>query len=96
MIALPICLTQGFTRNFYADTTPFVLRIDLTLYTVFSYLAIFRLEEIGFSKLQEFAASQDPTKMFYFFNYLFNKVSEVSKLNISDRNDCQLVNGELF
>lgn len=42
------------------------------LYTIFAYLAIFRLDELGFPSFKEFIASQDPTKMFIFISYLFN------------------------
>jgi hypothetical protein len=52
----------------------FVLRNDRIMYSVFAYLAIFRLDELGFRKFKEFTATQDPTKMYNFVSYLFNKV----------------------
>ena len=51
-----------------------VLRIDNIMYSVFTYLALFRLEELGFQKFKEFTATQDSSKMYYFVNYLFDKV----------------------
>ena len=67
-------------KNFYADMAAFVLRIDIIMYSVFAYLAIFRLDELGFRKFKEFTATQDPTKMYYFVNYLFDQVSGVCTL----------------
>ena len=67
--------------NLYADTAAFVLRVDQTMYSVFAYLAIFRLEELGFRRFREFAASQDPAKMFNFVNYLFDKVRGKTQLH---------------
>jgi hypothetical protein len=54
----------------------FVLRNDRIMYSVFAYLAIFRLDELGFRKFKEFTATQDPTKMYNFVSYLFNKVNK--------------------
>lgn len=44
------------------------------MYSVFAYLAIFRLEELGFRRFREFTAGQDSAKMYNFVNYLFDKV----------------------
>lgn len=61
-------------KNFYADMSGFVLRVDNIMYTVFAYLALFRLEELGFQKFKEFTATQDSAKIYHFINYLFDKV----------------------
>jgi hypothetical protein len=45
----------------------------MTMYTVLAYLAMFRLDELGFVKFKEFALTQDPSKVFNFASYLFNK-----------------------
>jgi hypothetical protein len=61
-----------FITNIYADKAASISRTDMTLYTIFAYLAIFRLEDLGFKKFAEFILSQDPTKMVNFTSYLFN------------------------
>jgi hypothetical protein len=61
-----------FITNIYADKAASISRADMTLYTIFAYLAIFRLEDLGFKKFAEFILSQDPTKMVNFTSYLFN------------------------
>ena len=42
------------------------------IYSIMAYLAIYRLSELSFPTFKEFIMTQDPTKMFYFVNYLFN------------------------
>lgn len=66
---------DAFITNFYADKAASISRNDMLLYTVFAYLAVFRLEDLGFKKFSEFILSQDPSKMFNFTDYLFNDVS---------------------
>jgi hypothetical protein len=65
---------DGFLDNFFADNAAFVARADKILYIIFSYLAIFRLDELGFYQFKEYCNTQDPTKMMYMISYLFNKV----------------------
>jgi hypothetical protein len=67
-----------FISNFYADNAACVLRSDLIMYAVFAYLALFRLEEMGFQRFKEFTMTQDPTKIYNFASYLFDKVRSVS------------------
>ena len=67
---------DAFINNFYADKAASISRSDNLLYTVFAYLAIFRLDEIGFQRFSELVLSQDPTKMFMFISYLFNEVTK--------------------
>lgn len=64
---------KGFIEDYYADNAARVLRSDMTLYTVFAYLAIYRIDELGFAKFKEVACSQEPSKINTFINYLFNK-----------------------
>lgn len=64
---------DAFIKNFYADMAACVARVDITLYTIFAYMAIFRLDEMGFPRFMEYVNSQDPTKMQTFISYLFNK-----------------------
>ena len=65
---------DAFITNIYADKAASISRNDMLLYTVFAYLAIFRLEDLGFKKFAEFVLTQDPTKMYNFTSYLFNEV----------------------
>ena len=62
---------DAFINNFYADNAANISRADSTMYQIFAYLAIFRLEQLKFSRFKEFLQTQDPTKMFYFVDYLF-------------------------
>ena len=66
---------QTFIDVFYGDNASRVLRVDMTMYTILAYLAIFRLEELGMSKFRELCSSQEPSKISTFVSYLFNKVS---------------------
>jgi len=64
---------DAFIRNFYGDNAAFVLRSDMTMYTILTYLCIFRLRELGFARFKELASSEDPSKVSTFVGYLFNK-----------------------
>ncbi|KAL1503744.1 hypothetical protein AB1Y20_012214 [Prymnesium parvum] len=48
-------------------------RGDYTLYTVFAYLAIVRLHELGFSAFRSLVLSQEHFKMSIFLKFLFNQ-----------------------
>lgn len=65
---------DAFISNIYADKAASISRNDMLLYTIFAYLAVFRLEDLGFGKFSEFVLSQDPTKMVNFTSYLFDEV----------------------
>jgi hypothetical protein len=69
---------DAFIKNFYADNASRLLRSGMTMYTVLAYLAMFRLDELGFVKFKEYALTQDPSKVFNFASYLFNKVLKIS------------------
>ncbi len=64
---------NAFISNLYADNAASVARSDILFYTIFAYIAIFRLKELGFNKFKEIASSQDPTKIYNLTSYLFNK-----------------------
>jgi hypothetical protein len=66
---------NAFITNFYADNAAAVTRADNLLYTVMAYLAVFRLEDMGFPRFREIVLSQDSTKMVTMLSYLFNEVS---------------------
>jgi hypothetical protein len=70
---------ESFSDNFFADNAAFVSRADKTMYIIFAYIAIFRLEDIGFHHFKEFTATQDPTKMFNLISYLFDTVRTICK-----------------
>jgi hypothetical protein len=65
---------NAFITNFYADNAAAVSRADNMLYTVMAYLAVFRLDDMGFSKFKDIVMSQDSTKMTCMIQYLFNEV----------------------
>ena len=60
--------------NFCADNASRVSRADKVLFTIFAYLAIYRLDELGFHAFRNYVISQDPAKMIAFTTYLFNTV----------------------
>jgi hypothetical protein len=45
------------------------------MYTVLAYVAIFRVDELGFQKFREIILTQEPSKMGVFISYVFNEVS---------------------
>mmetsp|Transcript_15690 Transcript_15690/g.26154 ORF Transcript_15690/g.26154 Transcript_15690/m.26154 type:complete len:767 (+) Transcript_15690:121-2421(+) len=63
---------ESFIDNFFSDCAAMVSRADKGLYTVIAYIAIFRLDEIGWHHFKEFVITQDPTKMCSIISYLFN------------------------
>ena len=64
---------DSFIADLYAENAAKVLRADMILYKVFAYLAIFRLDEMGFARFKEIANSQEPSKASAFCNYIFSK-----------------------
>ena len=64
---------EGFIENFFLDNAASVSRADKIIYIIFTYLAVFRLEDLGFNYFKQYTATQDPTKIFYLISYLFNK-----------------------
>ena len=59
-------------ENFYLDEGKKMLRKDCILYRIFSYLALFRLDDLGFQNFESFVAPQDNLKMYSFLKYLFD------------------------
>ena len=49
---------QCFIDVFYGENASRVLRVDMTMYTILAYLAVFRLEELGLSKFKELCATE--------------------------------------
>lgn len=60
----------------YGDLAASVGRADMTLYTILGYMAIFRIQELGFQKFKEIALSQEPSKVATFCAYVFNEVGK--------------------
>ena len=53
----------------------------MTMYTILAYIAIFRIDEMGFVKFREIALSQEPSKIDTFIGYVFNKVINLMMLH---------------
>lgn len=63
---------DAFIKNLYADKSGCVLRVDMPLFTVLAYVALFLLSEIGVESFKQLVLSQNPTKMYYFCSYVFD------------------------
>lgn len=63
---------DGLISNFFIDNAAKVARADKILYTIFTYLAVYRLDDLGFQYFKQYAATQDPTKIFNLLSYIFN------------------------
>ena len=59
-------------ENFYLDEGKKMLRKDSVLYQIFAYLAMLRLDDLGFENFNSFIMNQDNLKMFSFLKYLFD------------------------
>ncbi|CAG9464653.1 unnamed protein product [Pedinophyceae sp. YPF-701] len=64
-------LIQALLAAFYHKNSGAALRADANLYSVFAYLALFRLEELTFSMFRKLVASQEPQKMYVFLHFMF-------------------------
>eukprot|EP01035_Chromulina_nebulosa_P018091 gene18091-23740_t len=64
---------DSFIDNFYQDNASRILRIDMIMYTVIVYLALFRIDELGVDIFKDYLLSQDPSKMIVFVSYLYNE-----------------------
>ncbi len=65
-------LLRVLTASFYHNNSAKALRSDATLYTIFGYICLFRLDEITFPKLEKLITSQEAVKMHVFLDFLFN------------------------
>ena len=61
-----------FLSSFYYNNAGKTSRNDYTRYMVLGYLALFRLDELGWDRFRGFIMSDDPLKMMVLLEYLFN------------------------
>ena len=62
-----------FLSSFYYNNSGKTSRNDYMRYMVLGYLALFRLDELGFPRFRAFVLSDDPLKMMVLLEFLFNK-----------------------
>lgn len=70
-----------FNRVFY-QLNPSLNRNDMTMYSCFSYLSFFRLDELQIGDFKKLIQSQDAHKMNTFMSFAFN--SEKLKQHLRD------------
>ena len=62
-----------FLSSFYYNNSGKTSRADYMRYMVLGYLALFRLDELGFARFRAFVMSDDPLKMMVLLEFLFSK-----------------------
>ena len=62
-----------FLSSFYYNNAGKTSRNDYTRYMVLGYLALFRLDELGWDRFRAFIMSDDPLKMMVLLEYLFDE-----------------------
>eukprot|EP00842_Homolaphlyctis_polyrhiza_P004117 jgi/Hompol1/4706/HPOL_002296-RA len=67
-------------RLFYERTGGRYLQNEYYMFAVFCYLALWRLEELGFAKFSKFVKCFDPVKMSRLIGFIFNPVNLESDL----------------
>lgn len=65
---------KAFIDDYFGDNAGSASRADMTLYTILGYMSIFRISELGFPKFKAIAMQQEPSKVAFFCNYVFNEV----------------------
>ncbi|CAK9022292.1 Cilia- and flagella-associated protein 99 [Durusdinium trenchii] len=66
---------KALITSFYFNNSATTSRGDYTKYLVLSYLALFRLDDMGFSNFARLVRSQAPEKMHVFLSYLFDQAT---------------------
>ncbi|KAL2911878.1 hypothetical protein HK105_208661 [Polyrhizophydium stewartii] len=66
---------QTTLRLFYEKTGGRYLQNEYYLFAVFCYLALWRLEELGFARFSKFVRCFDPVKMSRLIGFIFNPVN---------------------
>jgi hypothetical protein len=62
-----------FLSSFYYNNAGKTSRNDYTRYMVLGYLALFRLDELGWDRFRGFIMADDPLKMMVLLEYLFDE-----------------------
>ena len=62
-----------FLSSFYYNNAGKTSRNDYTRYMVLGYLALFRIDELGWDRFRGFIMSDDPLKMMVLLEYLFDE-----------------------
>ncbi|KAK3705681.1 hypothetical protein QZH41_009514, partial [Actinostola sp. cb2023] len=68
-----LSLNKVVVDAFYAVVGQNCLRVDRNLYLVLSYLALYRLDELGLSHFKKFVLVQDSNKMYRFLAFIFDE-----------------------
>jgi hypothetical protein len=64
-----------FLSSFYYNNAGKTSRNDYTRYMVLGYLALFRLDELGWDRFRSFIMIDDPLKMMVLLEYLFDEAT---------------------
>ncbi|KAL3864337.1 hypothetical protein ACJMK2_006028, partial [Sinanodonta woodiana] len=62
-------------NGFYSKDGKHTLRSEQHFYGVLSYLALFRLDELGMTHFQQFVSSQDTNRMYRFFSFFLDEAN---------------------
>eukprot|EP01137_Pigoraptor_chileana_P022028 Opistho-2@86463 len=65
-------ILNAAVAGFYSSTGETCLRSERSLYVTLLYLAIFRLDDLGFPHFKKFVKSQDPYRMHRLLAYIFD------------------------
>ncbi|KAK9810024.1 hypothetical protein WJX72_003564 [[Myrmecia] bisecta] len=66
-------LIACFTKVFYQQNSGTVLRGDVHMYSLYTYLAVIRLQELTFPQFRRLIMVKDAQKMIVFLQYLFHE-----------------------
>jgi hypothetical protein len=61
-----------FLSSFFYNNGARAARADYTLYMIYSYILLWRLDELGFAQCELLVGAQEPTKMHVLLCYLFD------------------------
>eukprot|EP00741_Cyanophora_paradoxa_P008266 tig00001278_g7996.t1 len=68
-------LLKVFISSFYFNEGGRLLREDMTMYSIYAYLAIIRMADLTFGEFRKFMVSEEAQKMEVFLEYLFNEAN---------------------
>eukprot|EP00941_MAST-03F_sp_MAST-3F-sp1_P005564 g5564.t1 len=58
--------------SFYFNNSGTTNRGDYTMYMIYAYIGLYRLDELGFAEFEKFVQSQEPVKMHVFLSFCLN------------------------